>query len=109
MLTANEIERLKKDANETLKSINLNNYNKDLYLLIGASLAIQKMDNNNVAPSNNKVLGFNHYFKKSLDTLKSAVDLYEIAEKKAITQEDKTQLKTFLDYINIILNKKQGC
>ena len=101
-----EITKLKTDAEETLAKVDMSAYNKDTFVLIGASLAIKNhkfAENEKKEKKNN----FDEYYKKAMKTLKEALSLYDLAEKTAYTQDDVKKLEVFKEYLAIVLQKKQ--
>lgn len=110
MLNNAQMLQLKKDADDTLKKINMTNYNKDMFLLIGASLAIKNNDLTDTPDEQieQKKNNFDNYYKQAMQKLKEAMSFYDIAEKIAYTPDDMQKLQMFREYLGIILQKKQG-
>lgn len=110
MFTTNQITKLKKDADETLKNVDMTKYNKNMFTLIGASLAIQNMENNSTneiieeQPAKKKT--FDSYFMDAMKAFKEAMSLYDICQKMAYTVDDQNKLKTFREYLLIVAQKE---
>lgn len=113
MITKQDLIKMKIDADDTLKNMDMSKYNKNMFVLAGSALAIKnaEIEGASEEPEQKKEIkknNFDEYFKMAMKSVKEALSLYDVAEKMASTQDDTDKLKTFENYLSLMIQKKQG-